>query len=70
MTVLLIAAFHALPIILAGWAFRSVAAVWIAAAIMAVVAISGGNPSYTFIDLIAVAAGALFAHGKVPKPMT
>lgn len=59
MTVFLIAAMHGIPVFLSALVFRNKTALWIAAAVMAVVAGATGNPSYMFVDWIGVATGGL-----------
>ena len=50
---------HAVPIVLIGMITRSRLAVWISAAIMALVAIFVGHPGYTFLDMMAVILACL-----------
>jgi hypothetical protein len=59
MTVFLIGAMHGLPVFLAALVFGTRKALYIAAAIMAVVAGAFGNPSYIFVDWIGVAIGTM-----------
>lgn len=59
MTVFLIAIMHGIPVFLSALVFRNKTAIWIAAAIMAVMAGATGNPSYMFVDWIGVATGIL-----------
>lgn len=59
MTVLLIAALHSLPVILAGWWLEKNALVILVAMIMVVVAFSFGNSAYVLADLIGIGVGVV-----------
>ena len=61
MTVFLIAMMHGVPVLLSALVFNTKTAIWIAAAIMAVVAGFFGNPSYMFVDWMGVATGVLLS---------
>lgn len=52
--VLLIAALHALPIFFIAWYSNNRAWVWLVAIVSGAIALSTGNPTYAFADLLAI----------------
>ncbi len=57
MTVLFIAALHAIPILIVGFTSKSRTALNLTTAIMCLVAISIGNPAFVVSDLVAIGIG-------------
>ena len=53
--VFLIAALHALPIVVVAWNWNSKLALWLVAGASALVAVFFGNPAYAYADLLAIA---------------
>lgn len=70
MTALLIALLHGVPVLLSALVFGTKFSIWVAAAVMAIVAGFFGNPSYMFLDWIGVAIGTLLGVMALNKHTT
>ena len=68
MKVLLIAAFHAIPIVLAEAATQKKGVVDFTALIMCIVAIATGSPQYILVDLIAVGIAWHLVRDNISRP--
>lgn len=63
MTVLVIAMMHAVPVVFTAILSQRQSAVNWATGVMCIVAIVGGNPAYTIVDLVAIGIGYAVASG-------
>ncbi len=67
MTALLIGLFHGVPVLLAAFVFGTKTAIFITAAIMALVGGFFGDPAYMFLDWVGVAIGTFLGIMAINK---